>query len=146
MRDLDELFAAMARSRFRSRFRLGASERAYLEQKGLETVLQHARRFIAERLAPAQPRNDGRQTPLRGHPVFVAQHATATCCRSCLAKWHGIAPGSTIPQEGIEYILLVIERWLAHQTASLSPPIKGFRQGKPARSWPLFGPEEEESG
>ncbi len=29
----------------------------------------------------AEPRNDGKQTPFRGHPVFTAQHATATCCR-----------------------------------------------------------------
>ena len=53
----------------------------------------HAAEIIAERLAPAEPRNEGRQTPYRNHPVFVAQHATATCCRSCLETWHGIAKG-----------------------------------------------------
>ena len=83
MRDLQELSTALAKSKFRSRFRLGAKESQYLKQRGLAVVLQHADGFIRERLAPARPRNDGKQTPLRGHPVFIAQHATATCCRSC---------------------------------------------------------------
>src|SRR5690554_5751992 len=112
MRDLDELFAALGRSRFRSRFRLGEKDAAYLATKGLPVVLEHAATFIQERLAPAQPRNDGRQTPWRGHPVFVAQHATATCCRSCLAKWHGIEQGAALSPDEIAYVVRVIQRWL----------------------------------
>jgi hypothetical protein len=113
MRDLDDLFAALARSSFRSRFRLGTKERAYVEQKTLRVVLEHGRKFISERLAPAEPANDGRQTPMRGHPVFVAQHATATCCRSCLAKWHFIAKGGPLSGEQVDYVMRVIERWLS---------------------------------
>jgi hypothetical protein len=119
MRDLDDLFAALARSPFRSRFRLGAKERAYVEQKTLGGVLEHGRKFISERLAPAEPANDGRQTPMRGHPVFVAQHATGTCCRACLAKWHFIAKGRPLSGEQVDYVMRVIERWLA---ARLSGP------------------------
>ena len=78
MRDPDELFVALARSKFRSRFRLGVKETSYLNEKTLAVVLEHGRHFVVERQADAQPRNDGRQTPMRGHPVFVAQHATAT--------------------------------------------------------------------
>ena len=66
MRDPDELFAALARSKFRSRFRLGAKETSYLNEKTLAVVLEHGRRFVTERLADAQPKNDGRQTPMRG--------------------------------------------------------------------------------
>jgi hypothetical protein len=113
MRDLDELFAALARSKFRSRFRLGPKEMAYLEQKGMETIMRHARDFITTRLAPAEPLNDGHQTPMRGHPVFIAQHATASCCRSCLAKWHYISPGRQLDTQQIERVLAAIERWLA---------------------------------
>lgn len=113
MRDFEELFAALARSKFRSRFRLGGKEAAYLNRRGLEVVVQHARDFIAHRLAPAQPINDGRQTPLRGHPVFIAQHATATCCRSCLSKWHGISQGQPLTAAEIEYVVGVIRHWLS---------------------------------
>ena len=112
MRDLDELFVALAQSKFRSRFRLGAKEAAYLNEKSLDVILEHGRRFITERLADAQPKNDGRQTPMRGHPVFIAQHAKATCCRGCLAKWHRIPQGQFLTPEQIDYILAVLLRWL----------------------------------
>ena len=92
MRDLDDVFIALARSAFRRRFRLnGEGPRLPRQNRGLAKVLEHARDFIERRLAPANPPRDGKQTPFRGHPVFVAQHATATCCRGCLEKWHGIA-------------------------------------------------------
>jgi len=116
MRDPDELFAALARSEFRSRFRLGPKERAYLAEKTMPLVLDHARQFIAQRLAPAEPRNDGRQTPMRGHPVFIAQHATATCCRGCLGKWHFIPRGKPLTSEEQDYVVAVIERWLVAET------------------------------
>ena len=115
MRDLDELFASLARSKFRSCFRLSAKEAAYLEQKGMDIIVQHARDFITNRLAPAQPQNDGRQTPMRGHPVFVSQHATATCCRGCLNKWHSIPAGRPLTFDEIEYVLSVINTWLQRQ-------------------------------
>lgn len=119
MRDLDQLFATLAKSRFRSRFRLEAKDRAYLQRRGLEAVLQHGHDLLQRRLVPAGVRNDGRQTPMRGHPVFVAQHATATCCRSCLAKWHAIPAGRALSQSELEYVLEVIRRWLerTHPTA-----------------------------
>ncbi len=120
MRDLDDLFAALQRSTFRSRFRLGPKERAYLADKTLPVVLQHARQFVAQRLAPAEPRNDGRQTPMRGHPVFIAQHATATCCRGCLAKWHFIPRGRPLSSEEQDYVVGAIERWLAAQSPGAS--------------------------
>jgi hypothetical protein len=112
MRDLDELFAALAKSKFRSRFRLGVKETSYLTEKTLAIVLEHGRRFVVKRLADAQPQNDGRQTPMRGHPIFVAQHATATCCRGCLAKWHRIPQDQHLTPEQIDYIIAALARWL----------------------------------
>ena len=112
MRDLDAVFEALGRSAFRRRFALGTPERDYLASKGRAAVLEHARGFIAQRLAPAAPANDGKQTPFRGHPAFVAQHATATCCRSCLAKWHGIAAGRPLSEEEQAHAVAAIARWL----------------------------------
>jgi len=116
---MDRLFASLVRSQFRSRFRLSGKERDYLDQKGLPVILQHAREFIQDRLAPANPANDGRQTPMRNHPVFVAQHATATCCRKCLAKWHGIPSGMPLTEAQIDYVISVIGQWLQRQGPSL---------------------------
>lgn len=114
MRDIDTIFAKLAASPFRKRFRLGAKERAYLDERGLAVVLDHAADFIAKRLAPALPANDGRQTPMRGHPAFIAQHATATCCRSCLAKWHGIPAGRPLSDGEQRHAVAAIARWLEH--------------------------------
>jgi hypothetical protein len=113
--DIDDIFAALRRSPFRQRQRLGARERTYLEARGIETVLAHAADFVARRLAPAEPRNDGKQTPMRGHPVFIAQHATATCCRGCLVKWHGIERGRILTSQEQSHVVAVIGRWLAEQ-------------------------------
>lgn len=121
MQIADDLFDRLARSRFRARFRLGAKESSYLAQRGKAEVLEHARQFIAERLAPAQPASDGRQTPLRGHPVFIAQHATATCCRGCLQKWHAVPRGRELTQQEIDYIVNVIEHWLNQQPVAQPP-------------------------
>lgn len=112
MRDLNMVFASLARSRFRSRFRLGTAELAYLKDRGLPVILTHAADFVAKRLATAEPANDGKQTPMRGHPVFIAQHATATCCRSCLHRWHAIPKGRPLTQCERSHIIAAIARWL----------------------------------
>src|SRR6476619_3446960 len=134
MRDLDEIFARLAKSPFRKRFCLGPKERDYLATKGLATVLDHARAFIDERLALANPRNDGKQTPFRGHPVFIAKHATATCCRSCLAKWHGIAAGKALDDAGRQHVVDAIARWLRAQPL---PAAKDAAPDNPQRELPF---------
>jgi hypothetical protein len=120
MRDLDDLFLAMKKSRFRSRFRLSINEQRYLQEKTLPLILQHAQEFLLERIASERPKNDGKQTPMRGHPIFVAQHATATCCRRCLNKWHFIAQGTALNDEQIDYIVTILKRWLVAQDIELT--------------------------
>lgn len=115
---LDALFQALGRSIFRGRFRLRGADLAYLRGKGMDTVLRHAGERIATRLAPAEPLNDGNQTPMGGHPVFVAQHATATCCRGCLAKWHRIPKGRELAVAERAHVVAVIERWIREQDAA----------------------------
>lgn len=118
MRDLDNLFLALAKSAFRRSFRLRGKDLAYFNSKGLPVILAHAEDFIARRLAPANIPNDGKQTPFRGHPVFVAQHATACCCRGCMEKWHQIPHGRELLPEERVYVMRVLERWLQEETAS----------------------------
>ncbi|RJS91978.1 DUF4186 domain-containing protein [Salinisphaera sp. Q1T1-3] len=123
MRDRAALFARLARSHFRSRFRLGAREQHTLDRHGPHVIRAHAADFVATRLAPANPPDDGRQTPMRNHPVFIAQHATATCCRGCLAKWHGLPPDRALDAEEQAYICDVIMDWLAprHDPTAVPP-------------------------
>lgn len=110
---IDEVFRRLAASSFRRKFRLQGRELAYLQTWGLPHVMKQAREIIGKRLAPAVIANDGRQTPWRNHPVFVAQHATATCCRGCLEKTHGIAKGHELTDEELAHVLEVLEHWLS---------------------------------
>jgi exodeoxyribonuclease V alpha subunit len=110
--NLDALFARLAKSKFRSSFGLKTKEFVYLQDKGLEIIKNHAYDFIEKRLGPVYPENDGKQTPMRNHPVFVAQHATGTCCRKCLEKWHKIPKGKKLEAAEIDYVVSVIMRWL----------------------------------
>jgi hypothetical protein len=115
MNDVQDVLSRLSHSTFRSRIHLQEKELAYLQRKGMSEVLKHAAEFIEKRLAPASPVNDGKQTPWHNHPVFVAQHATATCCRGCLQKWHQIPTGRALTPEEQQYIVEVIGAWLARE-------------------------------
>ena len=110
-----DLFARLARSNFRSRFHLKAKDLQYIQDKGLDTIRSHACDFVRQRLAPAEIPNDGKQTPMRGHPVFLAQHATGCCCRGCLFKWHRIPQGTQLTQEQQEYVVNVLMEWIRRE-------------------------------
>lgn len=85
---VDKAMERLGMSRFRSRFSLNEKEKEYVRTKGMAVIKQHAAEIVRKRLAPAEIRNDGKQTPMRHglHPVFIAQHATACCCRGCFEK------------------------------------------------------------
>ena len=68
-----EAFTRLAKSKFRNRFELDDADRAYIARIGMETIRRHAVDFVRTKLAPAEPEKDGRQTPMRGHPVFKAR-------------------------------------------------------------------------
>lgn len=121
MNALEPLFARLARSTFRSRFRLGIKERQYCWDKGAEVIDKHAADFIAQRLAPAHPANDGKQTPMRGHPVFIAQHATATCCRGCLAKWHHVQKNVLQGRGAVYHQKLATLIWITFNDSAFLP-------------------------
>lgn len=115
----DEIFDRLKNSEFRSRFKLKEKDREYLLNKGFAVIESHARDFIAKRIAPANPPNDGKQTPTKGHPVFTAQHATACCCRGCINKWHKFPKGVPLTQKQQDYLVGIIMEWLKRQTAKM---------------------------
>ena len=112
-----QLFQKLGNSKFRSSFYLKQKDIDYINEKGIDTIRQHARDFIAKREAPAVIPNDGKQTPMKGHPVFIAQHATATCCRECIWKWHKMQPGRKLSQVQQDYLVDVIMTWIQQEIA-----------------------------
>lgn len=113
--EIEKILNKLKKSKFRSRFRLTQSDFDYIEKKGLNVIREHAYDFIERRLSPAEIKNDGKQTPMRGHPVFTAQHATATCCRGCLEKWHGMERERELSKGEIDFVVNLIMSWMANQ-------------------------------
>ena len=112
---MNRLFERLSCSGFRAGFSLSDKDRDYVREKGMDTIRSHAEDFVEKRLAPKEIANDGKQTPMRGHPVFPAQHATACCCRSCLEKWHGIPQGRELTKDEQSYIVSVLMEWIRRQ-------------------------------
>ena len=113
--DLTNLFSRLSNSQFRSSFHLKTKDLTYIDQKGLDTIRQHAVDFVSKRLAPAFIPNDGQQTPMRGHPVFIAQHATGCCCRGCFSKWHHIPQGRALTPIEQAYAVEVLMTWITRE-------------------------------
>jgi len=109
------LLDRLSKSEFRSRFHLSDQDKAYIAEKGLDTIRRHAKDFVAKRLSAENPEHDGKQTPMKGHPVFLAQHATGCCCRGCLEKWHHIPAGKTLDHDEQSYIVDVLMDWIYRQ-------------------------------
>ena len=116
MPTINEALLKLKGSNFRAGFHLSEKEREYVADKGMDVVRKHAQDFIRTRLAPANPPNDGKQTPMRGHPVFVAQHACACCCRGCLEKWYKVPQGKALSEVQQEKIVNLLMAWIAEET------------------------------
>ena len=112
---INRILESLIKSKFRSSFYLKNKDKEYVKEKGIETIEKHTRDFIEKRLAPKEIKNDGKQTPMRGHPTFIAQHATACCCRGCLNKWHKIPKNIELSNEQKDYIVEVIMTWIKRQ-------------------------------
>ena len=102
----------LSKSKFRSSFHLRKYMIEYIDKQGLKKIKEHAYDFISKNLAPKYIKNDGKQTPMKGHPVFVAQHACACCCRSCLYKWHHIPKDKELSPLEINYIVALLLEWI----------------------------------
>lgn len=120
MIDYDLILDRLNKSNFRKSFYLKKKDIEYINKKGIETIKSHAYDFINKRLAPAVIINDGKQTPMRGHTVFIAQHATACCCRECLFKWHKIEKDRELMPIEINFIVGLVMEWINRQIKNIN--------------------------
>lgn len=120
MPTIDETLLKLKKSDFRARFHLTEKDKEYIAEKGMNTIRKHAEEFVRTRLVPAYPPNDGKQTPMRGYPVFVAQHACACCCRVCLEKWYRVPQGKELTDIQQEKIVNLLMAWITNKTSERS--------------------------
>ena len=114
----DEAFARLGKSKFRSRFKLTEADRVYIKRVGIEKIRSHAVDFVAQKLAPALPENDGRQTPMRGHPIFKAMHGCAMCCRGCMEKWWKVKKGIPLTESQKRKAVTFLMAWVERQMSA----------------------------
>ena len=117
---MENILEKLSKSKFRGSFKLKEKDISYINKKGFKEIEDHANKFIKERLSYATILNDGKQTPYKGHPVFIVQHATATCCRSCLNKWHNIEKNKQLTEYEIKYIVNLIMEWIKNKMEGLN--------------------------
>ena len=116
MNDMEDILNKLSKSKFRSSFHLNKKMKDYVNEKGIDTIKDHAFQFVNSRLRPKEIKNDGKQTPMRQvHPVFISQHATATCCRGCLEKWHKIPKGRELTDKEVDFIVSLIIAWIRNE-------------------------------
>lgn len=110
---------SLSRSKFRSSFHLNNKMKEYVKEKGIDKIKSDTYDFINKRLSPKEIPNDGKQTPMRQvHPTFIAQHATACCCRGCLEKWYHIPKGRELSIEEIDGIVKILIEWINRECNS----------------------------
>lgn len=112
---MEDILYKLSKSKFRSSFKLKEKDINYIDEKGFDKIKEHAYDFINKRLRDISNVVDGKQTPMRGHPVFIAEHATATCCRGCLEKWHHINKDGILSDGEVDYIVNIIMKWIYKQ-------------------------------
>ena len=120
MQTKEQAFEKLSRSKFRSGFYLNNSDLEYIKKQGMDVIKRHAADFVKMKIAAAYPVNDGKQTPMRGHPVFKAMHATAFCCRGCMNKWYRVPFGRELTAEEQERIVNFLIAWIERELAGNS--------------------------
>lgn len=120
------LRARVRKSDFRSKFLLGDKEIKYLYDKGLEIVRNNAFDIFRNHLAATHDEIVVHHTPLMDHPVFKAQQATATCCRECIAKWHGISTLNELSGDELSYLVDIALIWLCDNIDDDVPVFKQY--------------------
>ncbi len=124
---VEEILNNLSKSKFRSSFHLKEKDIQYIKEKGLTKIKIHAYDFVNKRLKDVTNIKDGKQTPTKGHPVFIAQHATATCCRGCLEKWHKIIKNKSLSDTEINYIVYVIMKWIIRECKNANKKSKNLK-------------------
>jgi hypothetical protein len=107
--DVQNTFNALKYEMWRHHFwHVELDQRAinYARRKGRLGLRDAVRKRLSTSIGGALPFHDGFQTPREnsGNPIYYAQHATASCCRKCVEKWHGIPQGRELTDSEIDYL------------------------------------------
>lgn len=112
---IDQTLFHLAKTKYRRQYVLSPKLKEYCRQTGMEKLRRKAFEIVREKVSSPYYKGEGRQTPLDGHPIYIAMHATGTCCRTCLEVWHSIVSGRRLTEKDIIYIVDTIMEWIKRQ-------------------------------
>jgi exodeoxyribonuclease V alpha subunit len=111
---MEDLFAKLLKSKFRRKFHLNDADFQIIDKKGLDLLWEETKLILQDRVSVLKE-NDGMQTPFKGHPCFVGQHALGLCCRNCIEKWHGIPKELELEENHLDYFADLLLAWYAQE-------------------------------
>ena len=114
-KDITSIRAKLDKDGRSNKFTLGEAEVEYIQSRGIDILRLHATDFIQKRIAPAEPKNDGHQTPTKGHPVFIAQHACGCNDRDAVETFFSLKKGKQLSEKEVTLIVDVLISWMHDQ-------------------------------
>ncbi|WP_372655987.1 DUF4186 family protein [Halobacteriovorax sp.] len=110
-----DIFRRLGCSKVCCKFKLKDEQWEYLAKRGFDTILLEGRSLIVKIFNEDSLSHSCKVAPVQTHPIYIALHATGTCCRSSLEKWHKIPKSKELKEKDIFYILLVVKEWIIRQ-------------------------------
>lgn len=110
-----DIFRRLNCSKVCCKFKLKDDQWDYLAKRGFDSILLEGRTLIVKIFSEEAKHHSCKVAPVQNHPIFTALHATGTCCRSSLEKWHKIPKNKELREKDIFYILLVVKEWIIRQ-------------------------------
>lgn len=129
IRDVEHTFTAMKTEWIRHHFwhrRIDPLALAYAYRNGRAQLRERLKATIRRAIGDAAERlwRDGYQTPFGNKPaarniLFFAQHATASCCRKCVAEWHNIPRDRPLTEDELDYLTALAMRYIDERLPEL---------------------------
>ncbi|WP_438023421.1 DUF4186 family protein [Sorangium sp. So ce233] len=88
-------------------------------RKGRAALRDAARKRLETSVGRAKHPLEGRQTPFSGTVILHAQHAVASCCRTCIEYWHAIPAGAALTPAELDYLLELVMLYIAERLPDL---------------------------
>ena len=92
------------------------------KKRGRKAIRKKAEEIIAKKIGhPIRTHFDKMCTPKKGSEIIhYGKHATATCCRICLERWHNIPQDVDLTEQQIDYCASLIELFVDDRVPDLT--------------------------
>ena len=100
----------------------------YMEKKAAKLTIDEMRSKVIKILSNkinkkrSEIFRDSTQTPKGKDIIYLAQHATGTCCRRCIEEWYGINKEEIMNEEQINFLTEIIMTYINEKVTLKNQP------------------------